>query len=123
MRKRIIYLLIACLVAGIAYLFYQYQTISQQAEKQVAEDIRLIEQPFKNGSSHWLQSEAHKEKALLKTQLITQSVDDKNRFIRHYHSKFIRAGEHSCFKTQVAYPQREAQIIEQSFVDTETCLP
>lgn len=123
MRKNIIYLLIACLVAGIAYLFYQYQTISQQAEKQVAEDIRLIEQPFRNGSSHWLKTETHKNKTLLKTQLVTQSVDEQNRFIRHYHSKFIRAGEHSCLKTQIAYPQREAEIIEQSFVATQACLP
>ncbi|EAT12929.1 hypothetical protein HF888_01245 [Bermanella marisrubri] len=123
MRKRIIYLLVVCLVAGIAYLFYQYQTISQQAEQQVTTDIKLIEQPFRNGSSHWLQTEAHKNKTLLKTQLITQSVDDQNRFIRHYHSKFIRAGEHSCLKTQIVYPQREAEVLEQSFVDTEACLP
>lgn len=122
-RQRIIWILVACLIVGLAYLFYQYKQVAMQAEQQVEKDIRLIEQGFRDGSSHWLQTEQHSGKRILKTQLVMQTIDEKNRFIRQYHSELVKEGERSCLQTRVIYPNKQAEILTQTFVQTQMCLP
>jgi hypothetical protein len=86
---------------GCGWLFYQYLHIASSAEQQVAEDILWLRDNFNTSTAFSLP--AHADKKHLETQLIQQSLDLENRFIRHYHSLFIKDGNRSCLESFVRY--------------------
>jgi hypothetical protein len=86
---------------GCGWLFYQYLHIASSAEKQVEEDILWLRHNFNTSAA--FSQQTHADKKHLETQLIQQSLDLENRFIRHYHSLFIKDGNKSCLESLVRY--------------------
>lgn len=114
-------------ICVFAYVTYQYQQNAGAALEQIAQD------------KHWLRSKlpeqqnqqegpfadlAHHEKKWVQTELVQQGVNDQRMFMRIYNSLFILNGQRSCLRTALIYPNREATIEDQRWLDGgEICLP
>lgn len=121
--KKILTGLVMLMVVVLAYVLYQYQNIAAEAEAQVERDIVWLEQGFRNQSSDALQLE-HKDDKYVQTQLVMQSVNEAQKFVRHYHSLFIKNGQRSCLLSQVTYFQMQPEIFKQTWLESaENCLP
>lgn len=107
---------------GVAWLFYEYKQIAGEAEARVEKDIRWLITAFEQGEFNaqlQLSEQTH-----LETQLVVQGVNENNRFVRGYHSLFIKSGERSCLLSEVFYENHEPSIQDQRWLKTaEGCLP
>jgi hypothetical protein len=99
--KKILITIATIFFVGCGWLFYQYLDIASSAEKQVAEDILWLRDNFSTSAA--FSQQQHVDKKHLETQIIQQSLDLENRFIRHYHSLFIKDGNKSCLESLVRY--------------------
>lgn len=101
-----------------AWLFYEYKQVAGFAEEQVESDILWLRLSFetsaKNGQADFV------NRKHLETHLVQQSVDEHNRFLRHYGSLFIQEGEKQCLMTQVSYLNFNPSIEKQQWVDLES---
>jgi hypothetical protein len=93
---------------GCGWLFYQYLNIASSAEKQVLADIQWLQQSFKVSAT--FTQPQHLNKIHLETQLIQQSLDLENRFIRHYRSLFVKEGNRSCLESLLWYKNYQPEI-------------
>ena len=121
--NKLVVAIVICFVVAVGYVFVQYQEIAADAEAQVEKDIVLLEASFRNQTSTALTGE-HENEKYIQTQLVLQSVNEKNQFIRHYNSLFIENGERQCLQSQIIYLHKQAQILQQSWLDSDkNCLP
>ena len=121
--NKLVTALVVMLVGAMGYVFYQYQIIASEADEQVEKDIAILEKTFRERSSDALTGDHEKEK-YIQTALMFQSVNDQQQFVRHYHSLFIENGVRNCLKSQIVYLQKQATILEQTWLqDSEACLP
>ena len=121
--KKALTILVILIIAAAGYVLYQYQKVAAEAEAQVEKDIAWLEQGFRNQSSDALQLE-HKGDKYVQTQLVMQSVNEAQKFVRHYHSLFIKNGQRSCLLSQVTYFQMQPEMFKQIWLESaENCLP
>lgn len=103
-----------------AWVFYQYVSIANEAERQVEKDIAWIVLGFHDASV--LGEQVMSKKKHLETKLFQQSIDSNHRFLRHYYSLFIEKGDKTCLQTVVSYRNQQPQIDKQNWLaDTELC--
>lgn len=121
--KKALTILVILIIGAAGYVLYQYQKVAAEAEAQVEKDIAWLEQGFRNQSSDALQLE-HKDDKYVQTQLVMQSVNEAQKFVRHYHSLFIKNGQRSCLLSQVTYFQMQPEMFKQIWLESaENCLP
>ncbi len=121
--KKALTFLVVLIIGAVGYVLYQYQNIAAEAEAQVERDIVWLEQSFRNQSSDALQLD-HKDDKYVQTQLVMQSVNEEQKFVRHYHSLFIKNGQRSCLLSQVTYFQMQPEMFKQTWLESaENCLP
>lgn len=120
--KKLLTIIAALALVGVAWLFYEYKQIAGEAEARVEKDIRWLMTKFEQGD--YDQQLRLASKTHLETQLMIQGIDENNRFVRGYHSLFIENGEHSCLLSEVVYEFREPSLHDQRWLKTkEGCLP
>ena len=111
------------LVIGIAvfllcgWIFFEYKQVAGEAEAQVEKDITWLRLGFNELDQ--VASESLINKKHLETQLMQQSVNDENLFIRHYRSLFIQDGKRSCLETLVSYENRQSNVETQRWLNDE----
>ena len=125
--KKLLPIIGLIVVAVFVYVAFKYQQNASGALEQIAQDkhwlrAKLPEQqitqtgPFKDAQDH--------EKKWVQTELVQQGVNDQRMFVRVYNSLFILNGKRSCLRTALIYPNREATIEDQRWLDEgEMCLP
>jgi len=121
--NKLVIAIVICIIVAVGYVFMQYQEIAADAEAQVEKDIAMLEDSFRNQSSAALSGD-HKNEKYIQTQLVLQSVNEKNQFIRHYNSLFIENGVRQCLQSQIFYLHKQAKILQQDWLENDdNCLP
>jgi hypothetical protein len=112
--KKVFVVIAVIFFLGCSWLFYEYLEIAGAAEKQVEYDIKWLGSSF--DISPLFLEEEHINKKHLGTQLIQQRLDNKNRFIRHYRSLFIKSGKKSCLESLIRYKNYQPVLQQQDWL-------
>ncbi|GAA6135426.1 hypothetical protein NBRC116188_22160 [Oceaniserpentilla sp. 4NH20-0058] len=111
MKKIVAFLMLLALV-GLAYIFYQYQQIAAEADIQVEADIQLLEKSYRDQTSKALTG-LHEGEKYVQTQLASQHINDEQKFVRVYHSLFIKNGVRNCLQSHLTYQQKQPNVQKQ----------
>jgi antitoxin component YwqK of YwqJK toxin-antitoxin module len=98
------------------WLFYEYKQIAGEAEVQVEKDVLWLSLAFEDMDA--VVGENLLDRKYLETQLMQQSINSENKFIRHYRSLFIQEGKKSCLETQVSYFNHNPEIEMQTWLSS-----
>lgn len=127
MFKKVIILLIVMVFIFAGWAFFEYKKVASEAEAQILKDsqylaVQLNEQKLKAQGP--FEEAEFKELELVESQLMLQSVNEAQQFVRHYHSLFIHQGHTRCLLSQIVYPQRQATVKSQRWLaEGADCLP
>ncbi len=127
MFKKIIILLISAVFIFAAWAFIEYKKVAGEAEAQILVDteylkVQLSEQ--KSNAQGPFSEDIFKEMKLVESQLMLQSVNEAQQFVRQYHSLFIHQGHTRCLLSKLIYPQRQSTLLSQQWLaEGVDCLP
>lgn len=127
MLKKIITLLIAGVFIFAIWAFSEYKKVAGEAEAQILADTQFLKSKLneqKLNAQGPFKEDLFKELELVESQLMLQSVNDAQQFVRHYHSLFIYQGHTRCLLSKLIYPQRQSTLLSQQWLAEDMdCLP
>jgi len=127
MFKKIIVLLILAVFIFAAWAFIEYKKVAGEAEAQILVDTQYLKEQLKEQKSKSqgpFREDTFKELELVESQLMLQSVNEAQQFVRQYHSLFIYQGHTRCLLSKLIYPQRQSALLSQRWLaEGVDCLP
>lgn len=127
MLKKLFFVCIVIGLLGVAWLFYQYQQTAGAADEQVEKDLHELrmnyDKQLENSDGVFIDVE-HQGKVFLGRNLVNQSINEQRQYVRHYNGLYLREGVKSCLETQMIYPNRTADILSETWLNSAVnCLP
>lgn len=127
MLKKLFIAFIIVLFVGAGWIFNEYRKAASEANAQVEKDLHDLRIAYdlqhETKTGKFAQAEDF-QKSFLDRQLVNQTINEQQQFVRHYHGLYIREGKKSCLKTQVIYLNRKMEITKEAWVDGNLgCLP
>lgn len=127
MLKKLFITFVIALFLGAGWVFNEYRKATGEANAQVEKDLHDLriaydlQQETKTGI---FANAENFQKSFLDRQLVNQTINEQQQFVRHYHGLYILEGKKSCLKTQVIYLNRRMEIFKETWVDGDFgCLP